>query len=69
MSCAVKSSLLKDYRDYTAGYVKAVKRMQNSAQSLSQSDFSSLQDLAKDCDTKAKEAKRLLQRHMSEHHC
>jgi len=69
MRCIIKSSLLKDYRDYTAGYVKAVKRMKDSASDLSQSDFSSIQQLAKDCDEKAKNAKRLLQRHMQEHHC
>ena len=69
MSCAVKSSLLKEYRDFTAGYVKAVKRMQSGTRELSQSDFSSLQELAKDCDEKAKKAKRLLQRHIAEHHC
>lgn len=69
MGCDVKSSLLQDYRDYTAGYVKAVKRLNDAAEPLSQADFSSIQEEAKDCDDKAKNAKRLLQLHLSEHGC
>jgi hypothetical protein len=34
MSCDVKDSLLKNYRDFTAGYVKAVKLMKKGAQAL-----------------------------------
>jgi hypothetical protein len=69
MSCAVKESLLKSYRDFTAGYVRAIKGMKKSTPAMSQSDFSSLRELAKDCETKAENARRLLQRHIGEHHC
>ena len=69
LGCAVKASLTKDYRDFTAGYVKAVKRMKDGRAALSHSDFSSLQKVAKDCETKAEKSRRLLQRHISEHHC
>ena len=69
MGCAVKNALLKDYRDFTSGYVRAIKRMKHGGPKLAQSDFSALRDLAKDCEKKAEAAKRQLQRHMSEHHC
>jgi hypothetical protein len=69
MDCAVKNALLKDYRDFTAGYVRAMKRMKNGGPTLSQADFSALRELAKDCEKKAEDAKRQLQRHISEHHC
>ena len=69
MGCTVKDALLKNYRDFTAGYVRAVKRMKNGGPKLSQSDFSALRELAKDCEKKAEAAKRKLQRHISEHHC
>jgi hypothetical protein len=69
MGCAVKDTLLKDYRDFMAGYVRAIKRMKKGTLAMSQSDFSSLRELAKDCQKKADGAKRQLQRHISEHHC
>jgi len=69
MRCVVKESLLQNYRDFTAGYVRAIKSMKKSTPAMSQSDFSSLRELAKDCETKAENARRQLQRHISEHHC
>jgi hypothetical protein len=69
MRCTVKNSLLKSYRDFTAGYVRAIKRMKKRTPAMSQSDFSSLRDLAKDCEMKSEKARRLLQRHITEHHC
>jgi hypothetical protein len=69
MSCAVKDALLKKYRDFTAGYVRAIKRIENGGPKMAQSDFSALRELAKDCEKKAEAAKRQLQRHISEHHC
>ena len=60
---------MKSYRDFTAGYVKAVKQMKNGGTALSHSDFSSLQNVAKDCETQAESVRRQLQRHISEHHC
>jgi hypothetical protein len=69
MGCTVKDALLKDYRDFTAGYVRAIKRMKHGGSKMPQSDFSALRDLAKDCEKKAEAAKRQLQRHMSEHRC
>ena len=69
MSCSIKEGLLKSYRDFTAGYVRAIKRMKTINSASSHSDFSSLRELAKDCQRKSEEAKRSLQRHISEHHC
>jgi hypothetical protein len=69
MDCTVKGALLKNYRDFTAGYVRAIKRIENGGAKMAQSDFSALRELAKDCEKKASAAKRQLQRHMSEHHC
>jgi len=69
MSCAVKDALMKNYRDFTAGYVKAIKSMKKDASALSHSDFSSLRAVAKDCEKKAEDARRKLQRHISQHHC
>jgi len=69
MDCTVKDALLKDYRAFTAGYVRAIKRMKHGSPKMAQSDFSALRELAKDCEKKASAAKRQLQRHMSEHHC
>ena len=69
MNCAVKDALMKDYRDFTAGYVRAVKRMKKDGTSMAQSDFSALRDLAKDCEKKAEVVRRKRQRHISEHGC
>ena len=69
MGCAVKDALLKDYRDFTAGYVRAIKSMKKGGPALSQADFSALWELAKDCEKKAEDAKRQLRQHMNEHHC
>jgi len=69
MACAVKNALLKDYRDFTAGYVRAIKRMKKGGPAMAQSDFSALREVAKDCEQKAEAAKRQLQRHIGEHHC
>ena len=69
MSCAVKDAFMKDYRDFTAGYVRAIKRLKKDGTAMAQSDFSALRDLAKDCEKKAEVARRSLQRHVSEHHC
>ena len=54
MGCAVKDALMKDYRDFTAGYVRAVKRMKKDGPAMAQSVFSALRELAKDCEKKAK---------------
>ena len=69
MSCTQKDVLLKQYRDAVAGYVRIVKRMKTRKRALSSVDFATLNVEAKDCLAKSKAAQRVLQQHISEHHC
>jgi len=69
MSCTQKDVLLKQYRDAVAGYVRIVKRMKARTRALSSVDFATLNAEAKDCLAKSKAAQRVLQQHISEHHC
>jgi hypothetical protein len=69
MSCAQKDALLREYRDTVAGYIRIVKQLKTRTSALSEVDFATLSAEAKDCLMKSKAAQRLLQRHISEHHC
>ena len=69
MSCNQKDVLLREYRDTVAGYVRILKQMKTRTSALPQVDFATLSAEAKDCLMKSKAAQRLLQQHISEHHC
>ena len=69
MSCTQKDVLLSEYRDAVAGYIRIVKRMKKQPGALPQSDFATLSAEAKDCLAKSKAAQRVLQQHVSQHHC
>ena len=68
MRCAEKAVLLKNYRDCAASYLRVVRKMRLRTRSP-MSDFSLLRKAAFDCLKKVESAQRLLQRHVTEHHC
>ena len=68
MRCAEKARLLKNYRDCSAGYLRIVRKMKLRTRSPL-SDFSSLRKAAFDSLKKVESSQRLLQRHVTEHHC
>lgn len=68
MDCVVKAALLKNYRDTAASYLRIVRQMRLCIGTPA-SRFSPLRSAAFDCLTKVEGTQRVLQRHISEHHC
>jgi len=68
MHCTEKARLLKNYRDCSAGYLRTVRKIKLRTRNPI-SDFSSLRKEAFDSLKNVERAQRLLQRHVTEHHC
>jgi hypothetical protein len=69
MGCAVRDSLLKQYRLTVATYLRSIRRMRRRLAIIPHSDFRVLIVAAKDCLMQSKAAQRLLQQHVTTHHC
>ena len=69
MGCTVRDSLLKQYRLAVAAYLRSIRKMRRRLAIIPHSDFRVLIVAARDCLMQSKAAQRLLQQHVTTHHC